>query len=118
MNRLAVFSLVLFAPISTGCVSILFNSVAGSGISKSETRQLEVFSRISLAGSGTVVVTCGESEHFLEVTTDDNILELMETVVVGDTLALEFQRRLIAIVDACFRPRFANDQRALGAHQM
>ena len=84
MNRLAVFSLVLFAPISTGCVSILFNSVAGSGISKSETRELEEFSRISLAGSATVIVTCGESEQAFDVTTDDNILELLETVVEGE----------------------------------
>lgn len=82
---LAVIALALM----TAC-SITFdapNIVAGSGRQASETRTVRPFSAIDLSGSADVAVSFGETQSVV-VETDDNLLELVETVVQGDTLVI------------------------------
>lgn len=100
MNRIAILSLVVLSPLSSGC-SFSVTGVPGSGVSKSESRELQEFDQISLAGSGTLVVHCGE-ETFLEVTADDNLLELIETTVEDGTLKIRFLENVRPKIDPEF----------------
>ncbi|NNE73488.1 MAG: DUF2807 domain-containing protein [Acidimicrobiales bacterium] len=61
--------------------------VDGSGEISSEVRSVAGFTRISLQREGTVEVGQGPTES-LVVTTDDNLLTLIETEVVDGTLEL------------------------------
>jgi hypothetical protein len=62
-------------------------TVDGSGISDSETRSVQEFTAIELAGSGDVTVTIGEIQSVV-VEADDNILPLIETNVKGGKLVI------------------------------
>ena len=64
------------------------NAVNGSGVARTETRTVTAFSKIDLVGSPDVDVTVGP-ETSVSVTTDDNILPLIETTVSGDTLKID-----------------------------
>jgi hypothetical protein len=61
------------------------NAIQGSGVSKTESRNVPSFSKIELSGSPDVEVAVGPAES-LSVTADDNILPLIETKVDGGTL--------------------------------
>ena len=61
--------------------------IQGSGVSTTEDREIDDFSKIYFAGSGKATVKCGQDSS-LAVTTDDNLLELIETTVSGDTLSI------------------------------
>jgi hypothetical protein len=63
------------------------NAIRGSGVSKTESRAVASFSKIDLSGSGDVEVAVGPSQS-VSVTTDDNILPIIETIVSGDTLSI------------------------------
>jgi hypothetical protein len=63
------------------------NAIHGSGLSKTESRAAGSFSRIDLAGSPAVEVAVGPATS-VSVTTDDNILPVIETKVSGDTLSI------------------------------
>lgn len=64
----------------------------GSGVVVTESRAMPPFSRLILAGPGQVRVTQG-SPSLVEVRTDDNLLDRIETSVVGDTLTLDINGR-------------------------
>jgi hypothetical protein len=82
---LTVVTLALAITMS-GCMS--FGPVLrGSGVAASETRDVGRFTRISVGGSGELVVIQG-AETSLVVEADDNLLPYLETVVEGDTLRL------------------------------
>jgi hypothetical protein len=72
-----------------GCIINL--GVEGSGNRISEERDLEPFSEIYLAGSEEVVVTIGEPQS-VTVEADDNLIELVETRVKGDTLLIRTEK--------------------------
>ena len=84
MNRLPAFIVILFSVILNGCFG---PSVRGSGHVMSEPRNVSGFSKISLEGSGHVIIEQGVAEA-LTVTSDDNLLHYIETEVRGDTLVL------------------------------
>lgn len=71
-----------------GCTMGSPFSVAGSGVSGTEPREVEQFDRVNLRGSGTVNVTIGQ-ERSVRITADDNILPLIETLVSGGELVIE-----------------------------
>jgi len=73
---LALSSLLLF----TGCLG-----VHGSGVRKTEKRDLPAFTSIETTGAFDVEVTCQKSASF-EIEADDNILPLVETEVKGGVL--------------------------------
>src|SRR5258708_2714183 len=73
---LALSSLLLF----TGCLG-----VHGSGVRKTEKRDLPAFTSIETTGAFEVELTCQKPASF-EIEADDNILPLVETEVKGGVL--------------------------------
>ena len=61
--------------------------VQGSGIAKTETREVGGFTRVESAGSANVTVQIGEKQSVV-IETDDNILPLIDTIVKGDKLLI------------------------------
>jgi hypothetical protein len=80
----ALSGLLLFL---SGCALQLGNVVTGSGVEKSEKRDVSGFSAVTLSGVGKVVIE-QTSKESLTVSADDNILPLLETRVENDTLIL------------------------------
>src|SRR4051812_22937807 len=90
---LSVFVAIAVMSISLGCVGVngcsMGPAVKGSGVAKTESRQVGPFTRISIEGSGNVVVTVDPTQPAsLVLKADDNILPLVETTVKGDTLVI------------------------------
>jgi len=71
--------LVLASVLATGCIT------KGSGTVIEETRPLDAFSRVDSSGSIDVKIDKGETSQAI-VTADDNLMPMLETVVMGDTL--------------------------------
>jgi len=87
---LLIATLVLTLAISACSTIPSFGQrVEGSGNIITEPRKVSGFNRISLSGFGQVEISQGESES-LTVSTDDNIMPLIETEVRGNTLVLGF----------------------------
>ncbi len=63
-----------------GSFAVVGSGVPGSGASKTEIRELDAFDRISLMEIGTINVTFGPTQS-VSVTTDDNLLQVIETTV-------------------------------------
>jgi len=96
--KLLLFSAVwiLSGVVNAGCIVIDLNgcsaqSVKGSGNIISESRHVPGFTEIELKGQGKVELTEG-SQPSLEVTTDDNILPSIETVVRDGKLIISHER--------------------------
>jgi hypothetical protein len=84
MNRFAALIVISLSVICSACFG---PSISGSGRMSSETRNVSGFSKVSLGGSGRVVIEQGGAES-LTVTGDDNLLNQIETEVRGGTLEL------------------------------
>jgi hypothetical protein len=90
------------APLPFLCLALVtslgcnLNAVHGSGIAKTESRAVASFSKIELSGSPDVEVTVGPATS-LTVTSDDNILPLIETTVSGDTLSIHSKQSYISL---------------------
>ncbi len=65
------------------------NVIQGSGNVVTEARAVSSFNRVSLIGSGRVIITQGEEES-LTVETDDNLMRYIRTEVKNRTLVLGF----------------------------
>ena len=63
------------------------NRVNGSGNTASETRDVSGFTEVSLEVPSTLYIEQGDTES-LTIEADDNVLELIETEVVGSRLTL------------------------------
>ncbi len=63
------------------------NGIKGSGVSKSESREVESFNSISLEGYGTLKISQGDEES-VTITTDDNLLEVIKTNVKDNVLTI------------------------------
>jgi Putative auto-transporter adhesin, head GIN domain len=77
MRRLAVFTILTLAILLSGC---MLGGVAGSGVRKSEKRDVGSFKAIETSGAFDVEVICQKSAS-LEVEGDDNLLPLIQTEV-------------------------------------
>jgi hypothetical protein len=64
------------------------NAIHGSGSAKTESRSVASFSKIELSGSPDVEVAIGPAQS-VDVTTDDNLLPIIETKVESDTLKID-----------------------------
>lgn len=62
--------------------------IKGSGVSKTETRQLADFKSISNEAVGDVIVTIGDTQS-VEVTIDDNLMPLLVTEVENGVLKIK-----------------------------
>ena len=67
--------------------------VKGSGDVTAETRTIDDFDRIVLTGEGEVVFAVG-SDGVVEIETDDNLLEHIETEVEDGTLTISTERNI------------------------
>ena len=90
MRMIEGVCLVLTVIAISGC-NITINGgatgVQGSGVSKSESRDVEEFHAIDLEGVGSLTVDVGQ-ETAVSVTADDNLLPLIETKVVKGVLTI------------------------------
>jgi len=77
---------------TTSCVHVDGNgtymmSTQGSGVSKTEQRDVKEFRSVRLEGSARVRITIGQPQQ-VTLTGDDNIVPLIETTVDGDELRI------------------------------
>ncbi len=86
MTRINVSLVVLVAVTLCGCERDR-NKIVGSGISKTEHRQVGLFDEFEFHGAGRVELAIGQLQP-LEITADDNILPLLRTEVVGTRLVV------------------------------
>jgi len=87
---LGLTAIALLASGCCGCPSFLgYADVRGSGNVVSETRHVSDFDRVSVTGSGRVVIMQGDGES-LTVEADDNLMQYIKADVEGRTLVLGF----------------------------
>jgi len=67
--------------------------VKGSGVVKTETRDLPKFTGIDFGGAIEMEITAQDTQR-VEIETDDNFLPLITTEVKGDTLYISSEKRL------------------------
>lgn len=79
------FALILTA-VLTGCN--LDNTVDGSGTVVTQERQVPAFKGLLIKGSANATIRMG-TEQKLEITTDDNILEILQTTVSDGILTID-----------------------------
>ncbi len=77
---LAVLSGVVFRP-----------SIKGSGVKITESRELKPFSTLKVSGKVRAEIRCGEPQS-VSVTTDDNLVQYLETRVRSGELSVRFTR--------------------------
>jgi hypothetical protein len=89
-RRIALFALSLLLPAMSACAA-----TTGSGKAATESRELGGFAAITLRGDMDLVVRQGTREA-VQVTADDNLLPLLQTVVEGSgdhrTLVIQWPR--------------------------
>ena len=89
-----ILDCVLIAAGTAGCERFLGPKVVGSGISTTQTRTVDgVYSALDIAGGLTVEAVVGESTS-LEITGDDNIVPLIQTIVRDSRLMIELKERV------------------------
>jgi hypothetical protein len=64
--------------------------IEGSGATVAESRDVSGFDEVSLMGQGSVLITQGATESLI-IETDDNLLQYIETEVVGSRLEIRIQ---------------------------
>lgn len=84
-----IISILLLAVLLTGCGAMkgFVEQVNGSGVIKSEKRNVGAFTALDTSGAFDIEVVC-QKEPSLEIEGDDNILPLVKTEVRGGTLYL------------------------------
>ncbi|MFB6453677.1 head GIN domain-containing protein [Chitinophaga sp. Hz27] len=92
MKKVLLFCLIALpvmamAFVNSSCETF-HERVKGSGVSKSEDRNVSGFSGISTSGIYDVVLTQGNAES-VKLEADDNLLPYIETVVSGKTLQIK-----------------------------
>ncbi len=68
------------------------DEIEGSGTVVTEDRDVADFERVALAAEGTIVIRQGD-EISLEIETDDNLMEYLDTAVSGRTLEIDLRER-------------------------
>lgn len=86
MKNYVSFLLLLIFYSFTACTEI-----KGSGNVINEARDVGNFKRVSLSGSGQLIITQG-NEDSLTVEGEDNIMPRIKTEVKGETLSLSYER--------------------------
>ena len=86
MKQYVYLFLILIFYSFTGCTGI-----KGSGNVITEPRSVGNFKRVSLSGSGQLIITQGNEES-LTIEAEDNIMPRIKTEVKGETLSLGYER--------------------------
>ncbi|MDQ4123565.1 MAG: DUF2807 domain-containing protein [Acidobacteriota bacterium] len=66
----------------------MFVKIKGSGVMRTERREVPTFSAVKLGGATHLEIRAGEPQS-VEIETDDNLLELTKAYVKNDTLHIE-----------------------------
>lgn len=82
-----ILASVIVSLLFTGC-GVLRPGIRGSGVVQSQTRGVENFTEVELSGFGSVNIFVGE-EPSVTVTTDDNLLDLVDTYVLNGKLIIK-----------------------------
>lgn len=88
MNRITI-TLIVAVAIFTGCSR---SGIRGDGVAKTEDRSISDFSKVEVTGAYQIKWSSGKPA--LNISTDQNLLPLIETVVSGDTLRIESKQDL------------------------
>jgi len=92
IRKSAIF--VLIALVFSGCnIPSKLIDIRGSGVIKSETRQVSGFDSIDFSGIGSLTIVQG-SEEFLQIEAEDNLISHIESVVRAGKLSIEFKERI------------------------
>lgn len=94
MNRIAGYSIIpllLSAFLLTSCG---LRVIQGSGDITRENRNVSDFNSIEFSGFGRLLVTQG-NEETLSIEVDDNLLQYINTEVVGNTLRIDFDDNVL-----------------------
>lgn len=87
-----VFVLLLFiVPLAILFRGVFHRSVKGSGVKKTELRRPEPFSSLRVSGRVRARVLCGRPPE-VSVTTDDNLLQYLDSGVKSEVLSVGFNR--------------------------
>src|SRR5688500_9858117 len=88
----SAFSALLSSMLSlSGCLLQQHDTIHGSGVAKTETRDVAEFTRIEATGSPNVTVTIGDKQS-LTIEADDNILPLLTTEVKDGKLVIASEK--------------------------
>lgn len=90
MKRFFLTGLTVFTVAQFGCE---LTGTPGSGVPKTESRQLATFDEVEFNGVGTVEITIGQPQS-LEITADDNLIDLITTEVIDRRLVVRMTKRL------------------------
>src|SRR5512146_347376 len=89
LSRTTIFlALPVLVLVLMACQLANISYINGSGKPASESRPVSSFSRVSLRGTGELILSQG-NEEALTVEADDNILPYIKTEVRGDELILQ-----------------------------
>lgn len=75
---------------AAGCME---PGIPGSGASRTEVRDISDVDRVSIRGAGKLNIQCNENPS-LEITTDDNLLNLISTTVQDRQLQIQSEQRI------------------------
>jgi hypothetical protein len=84
-----VFGAAIFPNVSLN----VFSGIKGSGVAKTEKREVKDFKQIDVSGIIEVEVTA-QKDFSVNVEADDNLMEYVKTEVDGDTLRLYTKHRI------------------------
>ncbi len=88
MKTIAMFlGLAVLITVLGGYLFVSNYGVKGSGISQTDPRELDSFDQIAISEFGTVNISFGETQ-IVTVTTDDNLIDLIETRVEDGELRI------------------------------
>lgn len=76
----------------SGCGQMI-TGIPGSGIIKTESREIRSFDAIEFAGAATLMISIGD-ETSLTITGDDNLLEFVDTEVDNQVLKIAFSQSI------------------------
>jgi len=85
MRRIVILTFIGLMPLA--CRRPVSSGVHGSGVPKTETRQIATFDEIDFRGAGSLEIAIGQPQSLI-ITCDDNILPLIETKVTGHQLVV------------------------------
>ena len=88
---LALICAVVVASAIAGCAELNTQTVRGSGVVATETRDVSGFSGVQVTGHGNVVIEQTSTDS-LSIEAEDNILPLLETTVENGVLHLRTKR--------------------------
>ncbi len=94
MNLNRSMAVVLAASLSllAGC-NVVAPAIQGSGVSKTETREVESFTKVEISIPVEIVITKGDA-WTLEITMDENLLEHVTTIVEDGQLRVSSDQNL------------------------